>query len=124
MKSKIQIIYQRSNKMNSPGDNELKVKPEINLNVDAVTALNLTVMEFDKKITEAESVVADLKKQRAAYIYDTNVGLLVRQAQQQGQSPMAEMQSQQSPSPEIKGQSFPSEVPGAISEVMSGPVNT
>ena len=59
------------------------VKPEIQLNLDRGTAINLNVMEFDKKITEAEAVVADLKKQRSAYIYNANVEALLIQAQQQ-----------------------------------------
>jgi len=59
------------------------VKPEINLNVDMLTAINLNVMEYDKKIAVAEAVVADLKKKRAAYIYDANVESLISQAKQQ-----------------------------------------
>lgn len=65
---------------------EVKVKPEINLSVDLVTAINLTAMEYDKKITEAEVVVADLKKQKSAYIYDSNVQALINQSKQQQNS--------------------------------------
>ena len=70
---------------------EVRVKPEINLNVDPGTAINLNAMEYDKKISEAEAVVADLKKQKAAYIYDSNVQSLLAQAQAQKQ--------QQNPAP-------------------------
>lgn len=57
--------------------------PEVRLNVDPQTALNLTAQEYDKRITEAEAIVAELKKQKAAYIYDTNVKVLLASAQQQ-----------------------------------------
>ena len=59
--------------------------PEINLTVDPATAMNLTVQEFDKKIAEAEANVYNLKKQKAAYIYDTNVKALYSAQQQQKQ---------------------------------------
>jgi len=59
--------------------------PEISLNVDPATAMNLTVQEFDKKIAEAEAGVYDLKRQKAAYIYDTNVQALIASAQRQQQ---------------------------------------
>ena len=71
--------------------------PEIQLNVDPAVAMNLTVQEFDKKIAEAEAVVADLKKQKAAYIYDTNVQALIAAAKQQQQGEGA---SEEAPKPE------------------------
>lgn len=108
--------------MNSPAENEVKVKPEINLNVDAGTALNLTIMEFDKKIGEAEAVVADLKKQRSAYIYDSNVSLLVKQAQQQQAQQQPAIEGQP-PSPEIQGQPSVTNTMNQLSEVMSGPLS-
>ena len=102
--------------MNSAAENsEIKVKPEINLNVDAVTALNLTVLEYDKKIGEAEAVVSDLKKKRAAFIYDTNIEMLIKQAQQQ--------QQDQQPAPEIQGQPPAIETQGHNSDVLSGPLS-
>lgn len=57
-------------------------QPEIQINVEPAVAMNLTVQEFDKRIAEAEANVADLKKQKAAFIYDTNVQALIKQAQQ------------------------------------------
>ncbi len=59
--------------------------PQVQLNVDPQTALNITVQEFDKKISEAKAVVAELEKQKAAYIYDTNIQILLAAAQQQQQ---------------------------------------
>ena len=55
-------------------------------------------MEYDKKITEAEATVYDLKKQRAAFIYDTNVQNLLNQAQKQQQGGPAPEQA--APAPE------------------------
>jgi len=55
------------------------------LNVEPAVAMNITVQEFDKKIAESEANTAELKKQKAAYIYDTNVQLLIAQANQQQQ---------------------------------------
>ena len=59
--------------------------PSIQLNVEPAVAMNITVQEFDKKIAESEANTAELKKQRAAYIYDTNVQILIAQAQAQQQ---------------------------------------
>lgn len=61
--------------------------PEVTLNVDPVTAMNLTAQEFDKKIAEAEAVVYDIKKQKAAYIYDTNVRALIAAQQPAPEGP-------------------------------------
>ena len=49
--------------------------------VDVVTAMTLETQKFDKRIAEAESVVAELKKQKAAYIFDTNIQQLLKQKQ-------------------------------------------
>jgi len=57
--------------------------PQIQLNVEPGIAMNLTVQEFDKRIAAVEADVAELKKQKAAYIYDTNVNALIAQAKQQ-----------------------------------------
>jgi len=67
--------------VNQPVTAEIQ-PPPVQLNVDPNTALNITAQEFDKKITEAEAVVADLKKQKAAYIYDTNIQMLLAAAKQ------------------------------------------
>ena len=47
------------------------------IEVDQGTAFSLKIQEFDKKIAEAEAAVADLKKQKFAYIYDENVRTVV-----------------------------------------------
>ncbi len=67
----------------APAPNVAVQPPQVNLTVDPGTAMNITVQEYDKKITESEAATADLKKQKAAYIYDTNVQILLAQAQEQ-----------------------------------------
>jgi hypothetical protein len=52
---------------------------EIILDVDVATAMVLESQKFDKKIAEAEAVVADLKKQKATYIFETNIQQLIAQ---------------------------------------------
>jgi len=59
----------------------------IDVNIDQATATALKVQEFEKLIAEAEFAVYDLKKQKAAYIYDTNIQSLIKQAQQQKAKP-------------------------------------
>ena len=74
-----------------PAPQPVAVKPpEVTLNVDPATAMNVTVQEFEKKIAESEANTAELKKQKAAYIYDTNVQLLIAQANQNKQQPVPE----------------------------------
>ena len=51
-------------------------QPE-SVEVDSGTAFTLKLQEFDKKISEAECVVYDLKKQKASYIYEENVKQVV-----------------------------------------------
>lgn len=48
--------------------------------VDSVTHITIKTQEFDKKIAEAKAVVADLEKQKAIFIYDANVQILVEKA--------------------------------------------
>jgi phage-related minor tail protein len=43
------------------------------IEVDALTAFNLKVLEFDKQIAETEAKVASLKNERVTYIYTENV---------------------------------------------------
>ena len=60
-----------------------KKNEQVQIKVDPSVAVTIEVMKFDKKIAEAESVVADLKKQRAVYIYDMNIQALLAQYNQQ-----------------------------------------
>lgn len=53
------------------------------VHVDANVAFNVRLQEFDKLICEAEVQVADLKKQKATFIYDTNVRQIMAQAKEQ-----------------------------------------
>lgn len=59
--------------------NETAVQPEMQIDVDPGTAMAIKVQEFDKRIAEAEFVVSDLKKQRAEYIYQTNIQVIISQ---------------------------------------------
>jgi hypothetical protein len=56
---------------------------EIGINVDFKTAQILKCMEYDKVIAEAEATVSDLKKQKATYIFESNVQLITLQYKQQ-----------------------------------------
>jgi len=47
------------------------------IDIDGATAFHLKLQEFDKKISEAELAVAELKKQKATFIYDNNVQQIV-----------------------------------------------
>jgi len=47
------------------------------IDVDVGTAFSLKLQEFDKKISEAELVVATIKKDKASYIYEQNVQSIV-----------------------------------------------
>ncbi len=48
------------------------------IDIDLGTAFSLKLQEFDKKIAEAELVVATLKKDKISYVYDQNVQQIVR----------------------------------------------
>jgi len=62
-----------------------QAQPELQINVDPNTHMAIAVQDFDRKIAEAKANVANLEKDRANYIYDTNVKLLINQAQQNQQ---------------------------------------
>ncbi len=52
---------------------------ERKIEVDEQTAFNMSILEFDKLIAESEAKTADLKKQKAVFIYDTSVNSVVAQ---------------------------------------------
>lgn len=61
---------------------------DIQINVDQNTHMAIALQDFDRKIAEAEVTVANLKRDKANYIYETNVKILIAQAQnQQNQNP-------------------------------------
>jgi hypothetical protein len=68
----VQTTNQGKDKEVEPAQNE-----QMDINIDAGTAFNLKLQEFDKKIANAEWQVASLKKERATYIYDQNVQQIV-----------------------------------------------
>jgi hypothetical protein len=47
------------------------------IDIDVATGFTLKLQEFDKKIAEAKLVVAQLEKEKSAYIYDQNVQQIV-----------------------------------------------
>ena len=53
---------------------------KINFQTDVNSALTIKSLEFDMKIAEAEAVVADLKKQKAIFLYESNIQILIEQS--------------------------------------------
>jgi hypothetical protein len=69
------------------------VKDEpVKIEIDPASAMALRLQEFDKKIAEAEATVANLKLQRATFLYDTNVQLIVNRHNAQNQAPVTPAQ--------------------------------
>jgi hypothetical protein len=54
----------------------------IQINVDSNTAFALKLQEFDKLISESEAQTADLKRQKATFVYESNVNALLQQQKQ------------------------------------------
>ncbi|MDD5649724.1 MAG: hypothetical protein PHF86_04790 [Candidatus Nanoarchaeia archaeon] len=60
-------------------DNEEQKRSEISRNneeqieIDLNTAFSLKLQEFDKKIADAEVTIATLKRDKVAYILDSNI---------------------------------------------------
>jgi hypothetical protein len=69
-------------------------QPELQIEIDPAAAIQLKLQEFDKKITESEAAAAEYKRQKAAFIYDSNVQYLVQQhkAKEAGQAPAESVQ--------------------------------
>lgn len=62
-------------------------QPEpIEIDVEPGVAFNLKLQEFDKHISEAEAQVADLKRQRATFVYETNLQAVVQASQAKKES--------------------------------------
>ena len=75
------------------------VQPKIEVTVDAATAFGLRLQEFDKVIAESEAHTADLKKQRAVFVYDTNLNAIMARAQTPAQQ-AAPQTPDQTPAPQ------------------------
>jgi len=73
---------------------------EATLTVDAVTAFGLRTQEFDKVIAEAEARVADLKRQKATFIYETNFKAVMERAQQSQAPVVVDQGAQAAPAKE------------------------
>lgn len=64
----------------------------ITVNVDANTAFTLKLQEFDKAIATAEAQAANLKMQRATYLYETNLNSVVAQSKALEEAGVSEAQ--------------------------------
>lgn len=64
----------------------------ITVNVDPITKLNIQVQEFDKNIAVIEAQLYDLKKQKAEFIYNSNIQLIIDQNKQNLEKASAEQQ--------------------------------
>jgi hypothetical protein len=58
-------------------ENQKESDESIKIEVDPASAMTLKLQEFDKKIAEGEAVVANLKMQKATFLYDTNLQVLI-----------------------------------------------
>lgn len=55
---------------------------KIEISIEPQVAFTLKCQEYDKLIAEAEKQVADLKAQKASYIYDTNTQIILKDYQE------------------------------------------
>lgn len=62
-------------------EEESKDEP-LQIQVDGKTAYSMKLLEYDKNIAEAEAAVANLKKEKVAFIYDTQVQGIAEQYKQ------------------------------------------
>jgi hypothetical protein len=53
------------------------------INVPEEVAYSLKLYQFDKEITTAEMKVAELKQQKAAYMFQRNLDIIVKQNKEQ-----------------------------------------
>jgi len=56
---------------------DIEKNEPIKIEVDSASAMVLKQQEFDKKIAEAEALVSNLKLQKATFLYETNLQVLV-----------------------------------------------
>lgn len=56
---------------------------QIDIPIEPQVAFTLKCQEYDKLIAEAEKQVADLKAQKAIYIYNTNTQIILQQYKEQ-----------------------------------------
>ena len=63
-------------------DNPQPEGQKIEISIEPQVAFTLKCQEFDKHIADAEKQVADLKAQKAAYIYDTNTQIILKDYQE------------------------------------------
>ena len=55
----------------------------LEIQIDAQTAFQLKLQEFDKNIAIAEFQVSDVKKQKAEFVYSRNIQMITEQYKQQ-----------------------------------------
>lgn len=76
-----QTVEPQENQTQTVSENEQQ--PEMTLNVDQNTHMMIAIQDYDRKIADAEAAVANLKKEKANFIYETNVNFLINQAKQE-----------------------------------------
>lgn len=77
-----QTVEPQENQTQTVSENEQQ-QPEMTLNVDQNTHMMIAIQDYDRKIADAEAAVANLKKEKANFIYETNVNFLINQAKQE-----------------------------------------
>lgn len=84
-----QVVQPQENQkitQTAPEQQNEQQQPEITLNVDQNTHMMIAIQDYDRKIADAEATVANLKKEKANFIYETNVNFLINQAKQEQES--------------------------------------
>lgn len=65
--------------MEQAGQKEQKEQTkEINVNVSSQVAFSIKMQEFDKRIAEAECVVANLKRDKIVFAYDAQIQEIIK----------------------------------------------
>lgn len=59
---------------------QVQEQPKLEIDVTAEVAFSLKLQEFDKAIAISDAKTAELKMQKAAYVYDTNLQNVIAQA--------------------------------------------
>ena len=66
---------------------EVKEEKQVEINVSEEVFMKLSIQEYDKKIAEAEAYVYELKKLKAAFVYDKNLDRIVKKSEEMKAQP-------------------------------------
>jgi len=88
-------------------------KPDVeqHIQIDEQTAYNLKILEFDKLIAEAENNVSSLKNDKAKYIYEAHVNIIVYQHQMKQQQNIKSSVSEINQKEKISEETIPQKIP-------------